>query len=103
VFDRTSRYWDLEDATLIVTDPDGTEREVRYKRRRLIPAADGSATLVEHGVVEGDRLDNLTARYLGDPLQFWRVCDANTLLSPAEAIARVGRVIRIAMPAIGSK
>jgi hypothetical protein len=28
-------------------------------------------------VVEGDRLDNLAARFLGDPLLCWMICDAN--------------------------
>ena len=35
-------------------------------------------------VTEGDRLDNITARFLGDPTQFWRVCDANLALLPDE-------------------
>ena len=30
----------------------------------------------------GDRLDNLAARYIGDPQQFWRLCDANGAMQP---------------------
>jgi hypothetical protein len=55
-------------------------------------------TLVEHAVTRGDRLDLITARYLGDPTQFWRVCDANDVLSPDELTREVGIRIRIALP-----
>jgi hypothetical protein len=48
--------------------------------------------------VEGERLDNLTARYLGDPTQFWRVCDANEVFRPDELTETPGRTIDIAMP-----
>jgi hypothetical protein len=53
--------------------------------------------LVEHTVVQGERLDNITARYLGDPTQFWQVCDANGVLEPAE-LEQLGRTVRIALP-----
>ncbi len=96
MFDPTSRYYNVETVTRIVTDPDGTPRVLAYKRRRFIPPADGAATLVEHTVTQGDRLDNVTARYLDDPTQFWRVCDANNVLRPEE-LEEIGRVIRIAL------
>jgi hypothetical protein len=48
-------------------------------------------------VAQGDRLDNVTARYLGDPAQFWRVCDANNVLRPDE-LEETGRAIAIALP-----
>jgi hypothetical protein len=48
--------------------------------------------------VQGDRLDNLTAKYLGDPEQFWRLCDANNALQPEELTDTVGRRVRITMP-----
>ncbi|RPI88962.1 MAG: LysM domain-containing protein, partial [Planctomycetaceae bacterium] len=51
-----------------------------------------------HLVTEGDRLDNITARYLGDPTQFWRVCDANLVLLPDELSDEPGESIRIALP-----
>jgi hypothetical protein len=69
-----------------------------YVRRRFVPSADRFALLQEHGVAEGDRLDNVTAQYLGDPEQFWRVCDANNALRPAELIEAVGRKLRITLP-----
>jgi nucleoid-associated protein YgaU len=48
--------------------------------------------------VQGDRLDNLAARYLGDPEQFWKICDANNVLRPDELTEEIGRVVRIALP-----
>jgi nucleoid-associated protein YgaU len=41
---------------------------------------------LEHRVVAGDRLDLLAARYFGDPLQFWRIADANPAASPDELL-----------------
>ncbi len=93
----TSRYYNLPTATLTVIGRDGTPIEVRYLRRRFIPAAEGETTLLEHTVTQGERLDNITARYLGDPTQFWRLCDSNGILRPEE-LEQIGRVIKIALP-----
>lgn len=95
-FEPGSRYAGLETATRTVPGPDGNDRVIRYVRRRIIPPQDDLPTLAEHQVVEGDRLDVITARYAGDPTLFWRICDANAVLRPAELEA-VGRSIRIAM------
>jgi hypothetical protein len=102
MFDRTSRYYTIENATMTVVEEDDAAhgvpaRVIVYKRRRFIPAAEGTTTLVEHTVVQGDRLVNVTARYLGDPHQFWRVCDANNVLRPDE-LEDLGQAIRIALP-----
>jgi nucleoid-associated protein YgaU len=97
MFEPTSRYFDVEDATMTVAEADGQLRVIVYKRRRFIPSAEGATTLVEHTVAQSDRLDNITARYLGDPTQFWRICDANTVLQPGE-LEELGRVVRIAVP-----
>ena len=50
--------------------------------------------LVEHSVKEGDRLDNIAAHYLGDPEQFWRLCDANEAMQPDE-LTRTSRDARL--------
>jgi hypothetical protein len=97
MFEPTSRYARLADATLTVLDEDGRPRVIVYKRRRFIPTGAGSTTLVEHTVTQGERLDNITARYLGDPTQFWQVCDANAVLEPAQ-LEELGRAVRIALP-----
>jgi hypothetical protein len=98
MFDPSSRYYNIEVATITVTDGDGLPREIRYVRRRFIPSPNGATTLVEHTVTQGERLDNITARYLGDPTQFWRVCDANNVLQPNELTDKPGTRIKIALP-----
>src|SRR5262245_22052080 len=99
MFDSTSRYYNLPTATLTVIGRDGTPIEVRYLQRRFIPPADDGTILQEHTFTQGERLDNITARYLDDPTQFWRVCDANGVLRPEE-LERIGRVIKITIPNI---
>jgi len=93
-FGPTSRYHVIETATW--TGPDG--RAVVYLRRRFVPPPERFAQVDEHTVAEGDRLDNLAAHYLGDPEQFWRICDANVALHPAELTDELGRRLRITLP-----
>lgn len=95
-FEPSSRYAELETATRVITDADGNDRVLRYQRRRIVPPQDDLPTLAEHRVSEGERLDVITARYAGDPTQFWRLCDANAVLRPEE-LEIVDRVIRIAL------
>ena len=94
VFPPTSRYHSIETATLVL--PNGTE--IVYLRRRFLPSSDRFTLLQEHVVTQGDRLDNITARYFGDPLQFWRVCDANDAMNPPDLTAEIGRRLRITLP-----
>ncbi len=56
--------------------------------------------LCEVPVNENERLDTITARTLGNPEQFWRVCDANNAMNPLELTQEVGRLIRIPMPQV---
>lgn len=93
-FQPMSRYFSIETTTF--ERPDG--QIVRYVARRFVPQPERFAPLGEHVVVQGDRLDNVTARYLGDPEQFWRLCDANRALRPDELTERVGRRLRITLP-----
>jgi len=97
MFEPTSRYARIADATLTALDEADRPRVIVFKRRRFIPAGDSSTTLVEHTVAQSERLDNITARYLGDPTQFWQVCDGNNVLEPAE-LEELGRAVRIALP-----
>lgn len=94
LFPANSRYHGIDTATL--RTPDG--RTVVYLRRRFIPPPERFALIQEHTVTEGDRLDNIAAQYLGDPEQFWRICDANAALRPDELVEIVGRLIRITQP-----
>ena len=94
MFPPTSRYFSIETAKLI----DAAGREIVYLRRRFLPDSQTMVTLAEHSVTEGDRLDNVTARYLGDPEQFWRVADANDAMNPDELTSEIGRRLRIPLP-----
>ena len=94
IFPPTSRYANLSTATLEVS----LGRTVVYLRRRFVPPPESFSLLLEHVVAQGDRLDNLTARYLGDPEQFWRVCDANGAMRPDELTEEIGRRLRITLP-----
>ena len=94
LFPPTSRYHNIETGSLLHAD--GTE--VIYLKRRFVPSPERFTELQEHVVTQGERLDNITARYLGDPLQFWRICDANNAMNPPELTAKVGRRLRITLP-----
>jgi hypothetical protein len=96
MFAKGSRYADLPTATVETRTSDGQSRSVRYVRRRFLPPLDAHTTLVEHRVAAGERLDLLAARYAGDPLQFWRLCDANDAMRPEE-LEIVGTVVTIAI------
>jgi hypothetical protein len=94
VFAQASRYYHLETAQLATADG----RSLAYKRRRFLPPGDGMPVLVEVTVTQGDRLDLITARTLGDPEQFWRVCDANNAMSAFDLTAELGRALRVPLP-----
>lgn len=93
-FPPSSRYHGLDVALYVATD--GTE--IVYIRRRFVPQPDRFATLSEHTVAQGDRIDNLAAQYFGTPDQLWRLADANGALHPDELTAEVGRRLRITLP-----
>ena len=69
-----------------------------YLRRRMLPPPENFDTIHEHMVVQGDRFDNIAARYFGDPELFWRIADANRAMHPSELTETVGRRLRITMP-----
>jgi hypothetical protein len=79
-FPPNSRYFGLGTATRTTVDG----KKVIYLLRRFLPPPERFALLQTHTVKEGDRLDNVTAQYLGDPEQFWRLCDANRAMHPDE-------------------
>lgn len=97
MFEPTSRYYGIETVKMTVGDDEGP-RVISYKRRRIIPSGETMMTLGEHTVTQGDRLDNLAARYVGDPEQFWRICDANDVLRPEELTEEIGWIIKIGLP-----
>jgi hypothetical protein len=95
MFEQTSRYFAIENAT--VSSEDG-QRVVIYKKRRFIPAMEKITVLQKITIVAGDRLDNLSSRIFGDPLQYWHICDANDIIHPLELTDKPGKSIRIPLP-----
>jgi len=93
MFYRGSRYEPVADTTL--TTPDG--RTIRYKRVRFIPGTQGT---FGHRVIEGDRLDLIAWKSYKNPELFWRICDANLALLPADLVAETGRILVIPVPMI---
>ncbi len=94
LFPPESRYHGI--AAVQVTQSDGTV--VVYLKRRFVPPPENFSLLLEHTVSGGDRLDNLAAHYIGDPTQYWRICDANGAIRPAELTEIVGKVLNITLP-----
>lgn len=94
MFAPTGRYYGIATATL---DPEGPTPVV-YLTRRFVPSPERFALLQEHTVRQGERLDQITARYLDDPEQFWRVCDANRVMHPDGLTSPPGRRLRITLP-----
>lgn len=66
MFDHTSRYSKLEAATLDLADG----RTVSYVRRRFLPPGDELPLLAEVAVAQGERIDLVSHRTLGDPLAY---------------------------------
>jgi hypothetical protein len=94
MFEQTSRYYQVEDASIETKDGG----KVAYKKRRFLPDWSKMILLQELKVNDGDRLDTISARVVGDPEQFWRICDANNTMHPLELTSEPGRPIRIARP-----
>lgn len=94
MFEQNSRYYKIETTSL--TDPGG--RQIAYKRRRFVPRAENLQTLVNVTVVQADRLDLISARTLGDPEQFWRICDASDAMNPPDLMAEPGKTVRVPLP-----
>lgn len=92
------RYDGVPIATTTVPDGVGGEREVRYLQRRQAPTGPTVAPLALHRVTDEDRVDLVAARYLGDPLAYWRIADANAALDPADLTATPGDIVVVPTP-----
>jgi hypothetical protein len=92
--DPTSRY----DAIETARGTDASGRPVAYRRRRLLPKGQDLPLLAEVVPAGGERLDLLATRTLGDPLAFWRICDANDVMDPLELVDGPPRLVRIPIP-----
>ena len=94
MYDHASRYYPLETAT--ITLPDG--RTVAYTRARLLPDGEKMPLLAETPAMQGERPDQLAHRTLGDPLQYWRIADANNVMHPLDLVDEAGRFVRVPLP-----
>jgi hypothetical protein len=94
-FPPTSRYVAI--GTRTFTSADGTQ--ITYLERRFLPPSNTLALLTRHSVQNGDRLDNIAAEYMNDPLQFWQICDANDAVNPDDLTSVLGVFLRITFPA----
>jgi hypothetical protein len=95
-FPTDSRYHGY--GVLQYTAPNGDV--IPYLARRIIPqpGAPNYATVNQYTVRQGDRLDIIAARYLGDPLMAWLICDANGAMNPDDLVATPGTVLAITTP-----
>jgi hypothetical protein len=93
-FPENSRYHGV--ATRIYRTPSG--EQVVYLSRRFVPDSAQLAATGSHTVLQGDRLDLIAARYLADPLLFWRFADANGAFAPEDLTEEPGRRLTIALP-----
>ncbi|HXZ39749.1 MAG TPA: LysM domain-containing protein [Terriglobales bacterium] len=95
-FPTDSRYYGS--STLTYTAPNG--QTITYLARRFVPqpGTPNFATVATHVVKQGDRLDLLAAKYLGDPLMFWLICDANGAIKPEKLVATPGTTLNITLP-----
>lgn len=94
MFEPTSRYYNIEDAKM--RREDGTF--MVYKRRRFLPVLEGTSLFAEIIVTSGDRLDLIAARTIGDPEQFWRICDVNDKMHPLDLTSESRAVLKIPLP-----
>jgi hypothetical protein len=86
-----SRYYGATVESLVL--PSGVT--VQYLQRRIIPAASIYSALQNYTLIDGDRVDNLASKYLGDPTLYWLICDANTAPDPDALTATPGSKIQI--------
>src|SRR5215472_5399064 len=95
-FPADSRYY--RSSTLTYTTPTG--QNITYLARRFVPqpGAPNFATIAQYTVKQGDRLDLIAAKYLGDPLIFWLICDANGATRPQDLVDTPGTVLQITAP-----
>jgi hypothetical protein len=95
MFQPTSRYYALPTASFL--GPDG--RELSYVTRRFLPHPESLSLMVKVTLTQGDRLDLIAGRTIGDPEQFWRICDASGVMNPPE-LEEIGQALRVPVPEV---
>ena len=84
MFDSKSRYADLD--TYAVTD-----RRGRTVAVVPVPEPPGETSMGIHIMKQGQRLDHLAHKYLGDAAGFWRICELNDVMQ-AEALSEAQEI-----------
>jgi hypothetical protein len=93
MFFRGSRYEAITDTSLSTADG----RIIQYKRMRFIPAST-TPPLSFVKTQRGDRPDLVAYRTIGDPEQFWRLCDLNLARRPVDLTSTAGQAVAIPTP-----
>lgn len=93
-FADNSRYRGLP--LLVHVDANGLEHI--YVGRRFLPPPESLAEVGQVEVHEGDRIDTIAGQVFGDAELYWRIVDANRVLTPGELTAQIGRRLRITLP-----
>jgi nucleoid-associated protein YgaU len=93
-FSPSSRYYGIATATM----PGNDGAPLVFLRRRFVPSADQFQVLQQHTIKEGERLDNITNQYYGDPERYWQICDANNVIDPETVTDTPGSSINITLP-----
>ena len=94
IFEPTSRYYGQPLTSTKTADGE----TIVHTTRRFVPPPEDFEFLQYHFVEQGDRLDNLANKYIGDPQQFWKLCDPNRTDRPDALTEEVGSPIRITLP-----
>ena len=90
-----SRYYGLAPSTYVTA---GGET-IRYTSRRFIPQPAAFATISVHSVVQGERIDVMATQFFGDPLLYWRLCDANLAVRPDD-LETTGFLLQVTLAAV---
>jgi hypothetical protein len=93
MFFKGSRYEKVETDSIV--NENGVT--VQFKEVRFIPDTPARLGVV---VQQGERIDNIADRVYDDPERFWRICDANRALWPADLVSEPGDKI-VVPPAEG--
>ena len=94
LFAPSSRYYGVDTETIEIAPG----KPVAYIQRRFLPDTSQFQALQQHVVIQGERLDNIAAQFLGDPALFWRLADANNAMRPAALTETMGATLLITMP-----
>ena len=93
-FEPTSRYHGKPLTSSVTVEGE----TVIHTTRRFVPPPENFSLLHKYFVEQGDRLDNIAHKYLADPEQYWKLCDANRVDKPDDLVKEVGDAIRITLP-----